>query len=265
MDYSFLNNFLSKRFTQYFPKTINRKLLRRYGIFFVPTNLKIIPKSFYPISTSFEEQIQLAENYNPKKKLTKFNTKLDMDVFLYNLFKKKNFNYLDVGGDNIDLYLKLNNKLNINKYFIYNFKNVINIFKKIKKKFNFKNLYPILSVDKCNSIDLVYFGSSIQYFKNYKIFLNKIFNIQPKYIFFSGTTFYEDILDNEKIVVKQTNIFPHHVYLYFFNLNNFINYFKKSNYKVVIYRRNKFAKVNYRNFNKILKNIKYLDILFVKN
>ena len=264
MDYTFLNNFLSKKFTQYFPKTINRKLLRRFGIFFVPTNLKLIPKSFYPIATSLEEQIQLAKNFNPKKKLLKFNTKLDMDIFLYNLFKKKKFNYLDVGGDNIDLYLKLNDKLNINKYFIYNFDNIINIFKKIKKKFNFKNLHPILSVDKLNSIDLVYFGSSIQYFRNYKIFLNKIFNIQPKYIFFSGTTFYEDILDNEKMVVKQTNIFPHHVYLYFFNLNNFINYFKINNYKVVFYRKNKFAKVNYKNFNKILKNTKYLDILFVK-
>ena len=44
MNYKFLNNFLSKNFTQYFPKTVNRKLLRRYGIFFVPTNLKILPK-----------------------------------------------------------------------------------------------------------------------------------------------------------------------------------------------------------------------------
>ena len=90
MNYKFLNNFLSKNFTQYFPKTVNRKLLRRYGIFFVPTNLKILPKSFYPIATTLNEQIRLAENYNPKDKLVKFNTKIDMDVFLKNLFKKKN-------------------------------------------------------------------------------------------------------------------------------------------------------------------------------
>ena len=89
MNYKFLNNFLSKNFTQYFPKTVNRKLLRRYGIFFVPTNLKILPKSFYPIATTLNEQIRLAENYNPKDKLVKFNTKIDMDVFLKNLFKKK--------------------------------------------------------------------------------------------------------------------------------------------------------------------------------
>ena len=45
MDYKFLNNLLSKKFTKFFPKTINRKLLRRYGIFFVPTKLKILPKN----------------------------------------------------------------------------------------------------------------------------------------------------------------------------------------------------------------------------
>jgi hypothetical protein len=175
MNYKFLNNFLSKNFTQYFPKTVNRKLLRRYGIFFVPTNLKILPKSFYPIATTLNEQIRLAENYNPKDKLVKFNTKIDMDVFLKNLFKKKNFNYLDVGGDNIDLYIKLNTKLNIKKYFIYNFKETINIFKKIKSQFNTKNLYPIINIEKLKSVDLVYFGSSIQYFRNYNFFLKKIF------------------------------------------------------------------------------------------
>ena len=89
MDYKFINNFLSKNFTQYFPKTINRKLLRKYGIFFVPTDLKIIPKSFYPIATTLDEQIKLAKIYNPKKKLVKFNTKINMDTFLYKLFKKK--------------------------------------------------------------------------------------------------------------------------------------------------------------------------------
>ena len=264
MNYKFLNNFLSKEFTQYFPKTLNRKLLRRYGVFFVPTNFKILPKSFYPIATSLHEQVNLALNYDPRKKLIKFNTKIDMDKFLFNVFKKKKFNYLDVGGDNIDLYLKLNNKLNINKYYIYNFKNIINIFKIIKKKFLYKNIYPILSISNISPIDLVYFGSSIQYFRNYKIFLKKIFKLKPKYIFFSGTSFYNNELEKEKLVVKQTNILPHHVYLYFFNLSKFINYFNNNDYRVVFFNKNKFAKVNYHNFDKILGKIQYLDILFIK-
>ena len=148
MNYKFLNNILSKKFTKYFPKTINRKLLRRYGIFFIPTELKILPKNFYPIFIKLKEQIKLVENYNTKKKLIKFNTKKDLDIFLKKLFKKKKFNFLDIGGDNIDLYLKLKNNLNINNYFIYNFKEIIEVFKKIKFKFKMNNLYPITNIKK---------------------------------------------------------------------------------------------------------------------
>ena len=265
MNYEFLNNILSKKFTKFFPKTVNRKLLRRYGIFFVPTNLKSLPKNFYPITTRFKEQIRLVESYDTKKKLVKFNTKMDMDVFLKSLYKKNFFDYLDIGGDNIDLYLKLNKNLNIKNYFIFNFKEVINIFKKIKIQFQMKNLYPITSIKKLKNLDIVYFGSSIQYFKNYNIFLKEVFKKKPKYIFFSGTTFFKDNIDKEKLIVKQTNILPHTVYLYFFNLNKFINFFRMNDYKLVFYKKNKFAKVNYKNFYPLLKQIMYLDVLFIKN
>ena len=265
MNYKFLNNILSKKFTKYFPKTINRKLLRRYGIFFIPTELKILPKNFYPIFIKLKEQIKLVENYNTKKKLIKFNTKKDLDIFLKKLFKKKKFNFLDIGGDNIDLYLKLKNNLNINNYFIYNFKEIIEVFKKIKFKFKMNNLYPITNIKKLDNLDFVNFGSSIQYFRNYNTFLKKIIKKKPKYFFFSGTHFFEDNIDKEKIIVKQTNILPHTVYLYFFNLKKFIIFFKANNYKLVFYQKNKFAKVKYKNFYPLLKKILYMDILFVRN
>ncbi len=265
MDYKFLNNFLSKKFTRFFPKTVNRKLLRRFGIFFVPTNLKILPKNFYPIYIKLREQIKLVENFDTTKKLIKFNTKMDMDIFLQKLFKKKKINYLDIGGDNIDLYLKLNSKLNITNYYILNFKDIIDIFKVIKKRFKIKNLFPITNLPKLMNLDIVYFGSSIQYFKNYDSFLKRIFLTKPKYIFFSGTTFFKDDISKKRIIVKQTNILPHTVYLYFFNLKKFISFFRENNYKLVFYKRNKFAKVNYKNFYPLIKNIMYLDILFVKN
>ena len=265
MNYDFLNRFLLKKFTRFFPKTVNRKLLRRYGIFFVPTNLKILPKNFYPIYIKMKEQISLVENFNSDKKLIKFNTKMDMDFFLKSLFKKKKFNYLDIGGDNIDLYLKLNDKLNIKDYYIFNFKEIIDILKKIKVKFKLKNLFPITNINNLKNLDIVYFGSSIQYFKNYDFFLKKIFKKKPKYIFFSGTTFFKDDVNLDKLIVKQTNILPHTVYLYFFNLNIFVNFFKKNGYKLVFYKKNKFAKVNYHNFNPLLKRIVYLDVLFKRN
>ena len=128
-----------------------------------------------------------------------------------------------------------------------------------------KNLFPITSINRLKKLDLIYFGSSIQYFKNYNIFLKKIFKKKPKYVFFSGTTFFKDNIDKEKLIVKQTNILPHTVYLYFFNLSKFISFFRKNNYKLVYYQKNKFAKVNYKNFHPLLKKIVYLDILFVRN
>ena len=265
MNHKFLNNFLSKKFTKFFPKTVNRKLLRRYNIFFVPTDLKTLPKNFYPISTNLKDQIKLILKYDSKKKLIKFNTKKDLDILLKNVFKKKKFNYLDIGGDNIDLYLKLKNNLNIKNYFIYNFKDVIEVFKKIKFKFKMKNLYPITSIKKLDNIDFVNFGSSIQYFKNYNIFLKKIIKKKPKYIFFSGTNFFGDNIHKEKLIVKQTNILPHTVYLYFFNLKKFIIFFKENNYKLVFYQKNKFLKSKYKNFYPLLNKILYLDILFVLN
>ena len=112
---------------------------------------------------------------------------------------------------------------------------------------------------------MVYFGSSIQYFKNYNIFLKKIIKMKPKiYLFFLVQLFFNDNIDKEKWIVKQTNILPHTVYLYFFNLNKFISFFKKNDYKLVFYQKNKFAKVNYKNFYPHLKQIIYLDVLFIK-
>ena len=65
MNHKFLNNFLSKKFTKFFPKTVNRKLLRRYNIFFVPTDLKTLPKLVE--QTLLTDQIKLILNYDQKK------------------------------------------------------------------------------------------------------------------------------------------------------------------------------------------------------
>ena len=75
MDYIFLNKLLSKNFTRFFPKTINRKLFRKYNIFFVPTNLNTLPKSFYPIATNLKKQNDLIFKYRKNKKLINQTTK----------------------------------------------------------------------------------------------------------------------------------------------------------------------------------------------
>ena len=264
MDYSFLNNLLSKNFTSFFPKTINRKLFRKYKIFFVPTNLSTLPKNFYPIATNLKKQEDFVFRYKKNKKLINQTTKKNLDKFLLNYFGKSNFSFFDVGGENIDLYLHLSNKLSIDKYYIYNFKNFIILFKKLKKFFRFNKFYPVTNLNSIKKIDFAYFGSCIQYFKNYKIFLKSIFKKNPKYIFFSGTSFFHDKLTKDYIVVKQTNYLPNTIYLFFFNFNNFIKFMNLNGYKLVFFETNKSANVNYKNFSHFLKKIQYLDILFKK-
>ena len=109
----------------------------------------------------------------------------------------------------------MSNNLNISKYYIYNFYTLINLFKKLKKSFRFKQFFPISNIYSVKNIDFAYFGSCIQYFKNYKIFLKSIFKKKPNYIFFSGTSFFHDKLSKDYIVVKQTNYLPNTIYLFF--------------------------------------------------
>ena len=198
MNYNLLNKILLSNITKYFPKTINRKIFRKFNIFFVPTILKNLPSNFYPLNTDISKQNDLILQFNCQKKLINQTTYSSLDKLLIKIFKKKSFSFFDIGGDNIDLYLYLNSKLNIKKYYISNFHKLILIFEQLKRKYNFYNFFPITSDKKISSLDFVYFGSCIQYFKNYKTYLNSILSKKPKYILFSGTSFFLMILTKAK-------------------------------------------------------------------
>jgi hypothetical protein len=89
MDNNFLNKLVLKRFTRFFPKTLNRKIFRKYKIFFVPTNLLRLPRSFYPVDANIYDQINYINQFNKDKKIINTSTKKDLDKFLLNIFKKK--------------------------------------------------------------------------------------------------------------------------------------------------------------------------------
>ena len=230
----------------------------------MPTKLFNLPKNFYPVTTNLRSQIDFIFQFNKKKKLINETTKKNLDKFLLNLYKKYPFSFLDVGGDNIDLYLFLSNKLNIKKYFILNFPTIISIFNKIKSQFDYEKFYPIKKINSLKKVDFVYFGSCIQYFKNYKYFLKIIFKKKPKYILFSGTSFFYNSINKDTLVVKQTNILSSTIYLFFFDYKNFINFFDHSGYKLVSSTKNNTTKVNYENFAPLLQKVEYLDLLFKK-
>ena len=85
MDYTFLIKLLSKNFTRFFPKTINRKLFRKYHIFFVPTKLSNLPKNFYPVTTNLRSQKDFIFEFDKNKKLINETTKKNLDKLPSNL------------------------------------------------------------------------------------------------------------------------------------------------------------------------------------
>jgi hypothetical protein len=250
---------------KFFPNTINRKIFRKFNIFFVPTSLKHIPINYYPIKTTLIDQDNLVAQFQKKKKLIHQTTFKNIHIILYKLFKKKPFIFFDVGGENIDLYLFLNLKLKIKQYYLTNFPLLISIFKTLKKKFKLNNFFPISKINSTISYDFVYFGSCVQYFRDYKNYLKKIFKKNPTYILISGTSFYFDQINKDQIVVKQTNILPNLVFLYFINYYTFIKFMKKNKYSLTLMKKNNSISINYKNFNPYLKKILYLDLMFKKD
>lgn len=163
-------------------------------------------------------------------------------------------------------FLELNSKFKNVKYFFYNLESVNSIFKKLKYENNYKNLFIVEKIEEVlnNKFDFVNFGSSIEYFDNYNIFLEKITNI-GKVIFFSATTLFETENDKYKknMVVKQVNTLPKINYLYFFNKKSFYEIFFKKNFKLLFEKKNFTDKIDYKNFKQFFDKIDYLDFLFI--
>ena len=133
-----------------------------------------------------------------------------------------------------------------------------------KENLNLQNLIVSSSVSQ-NKIDLVYFGSSLQYLENYKEEIEKFGN-STNYLLISQTPFFKNKdLKNEFIVLKQVNMHPNINYLYSFNYYLFIDFMKKNNFILVDNNLNKVTKfLNFKNFKKEYKDIDMYDLLFKK-
>lgn len=264
-----IKNKIPKFIRNLIPRFISRKINKKFFYFyFIPTFYKNLPKVNYINNNNLKYQEKLIYQFNNnycQNSLTTCPHLIQLLLMKYN--NKDEFSFLDVGGDNIDFFLELRMKFKNVKYYTHNLENVNNIFKSIKLKYGYKNIFVIEKIKDVFSkkFDFINFGSSIEYFDNYEYVLKNIVNIS-KTIFFSATTLYES--NNRKyknhIIVKQVNMYPDINYLYFFNKNNFYNFFLKKGYKLVFERKNLTDKVNYKNFNKLFDKISYLDFLFEK-
>ena len=139
------------------------------------------------------------------------------------------------------------------------------IIQKFIEKKKLKDIYVLQNEVEIKSInyDFIYFGSVIQYVENYKKIIEDILSKKPKYVFFSGTSFYFNYSD-ESLITKQLNVFPQINYCYFFNYKNLSQLMSKNNYYVDYVCENMNDKlINYKHINKVINDeCKYLDILF---
>ncbi len=261
-----LPKFLIKLIPKFIKKRINKKF---FNFYFIPTHHTSLITGNYINSNNYHYQKKLIDNYKQNLQQNSFMTYPDLIQLLLTQFNNNDeMMFLDIGADNIDFFLELNSKFKNINYFFYNIKAVNSIFAKLKHENNYKNLFIIDQIDDVlhKKFNFINFGSSIQYFNNYELILNKASRIGEN-IFFSGTTLFETKNEryNKHIIVKQVNVYPNINYLYFFNKEYFFSLFLNNNFKLLFEKKNRTDNIEYGNFNKIFKNINYMDFLFKKN
>lgn len=152
---------------------------------------------------------------------------------LLSILNKKDYTILDVGGGNPPIYesIKKISKADVKSFILETDKFVEEINNKIpNSKSNFIKYIASLDAIKMQNINIVYFGSSLQYIKKYKDFLYKIFTIKPEYIIITDTVFTK--LDYDFYVLQNNmkdSLFP----CLFFSEISFLDFMYNHGYNCI--------------------------------
>ena len=258
-----VNLFLNSVFFDKLNPFFSRKLFKIFKIFFIETKLNSLPKNNYKIEEKLIDELE--EIYlHPRIEKTPYMSYSELLNLLLDIKKEsQTLNFCDYGGGNLNLYNYLNKKFFKLKYFFYDQQKVIDIIRDFKIKKNINNLF--LDEEKINdSLDMVYFGSSLQYIENYEQVINNF--LKSKYILIAQTPFFSEPKSVNKVVLKQINMHPKINYLYMINLNNFIKFMNDNNYKLKNKSLNKVTKfLNFKNFDNKYKDLDMYDLLFERS
>ena len=177
-------------------------------------------------------QIEKNKNLSDDFKNDKIETWTPRESFLGNaltLFPSRKINILDIGGGLRPCYFTLNYSLSQNiKCHVVEFENIVKGAKEIFSdipNLTYSNEYPINEI-----FDVIYFGSSIQYFDDLDKIFNKIKNYQSKIIVFSYSPFAEEhaTFTTGAYTFHRKFITPTTIY----NIKQFIDFFSKNNYEL---------------------------------
>ena len=256
-----MNFFFRSKIFDKLNKFFTKKIFKFFKVFFVETNLKEFPSMNYPLKNIDEDLIKSKEFFYGKNLPYMSYSHLPHLLELMHQSQDKLVFY-DYGGGNLNLYYYLNNKF---KKILYYFKDQVAVEERVEKIIKNDGLENLIIGHKNNipDIDILYFGSSLQYIHKYKEELSYFFK-RSKYILIAQAPFFQNKQLNEIIIMKQINMHPDINYLYLFNFDHFIEYMNRNNYELVEKNNNKVTKfLNFKNFNKKkYKNINMYDLLF---
>ena len=261
--YKILNLFFLTKTFDNLNSFFARKIFKILKIFFVETKLNSLPDENHKLNKiNIDQEIEIFHEVKNKNYIpwTAQDNLLDL---IQDLNLKEN-KLLDVGAGSLSLLAFLEKKFTKLEYLYFDQPLFSSVNEKIKLKLNLSNLKILKNLDNLDDdIELTYFGSSLQYFNNYKNILSKIFN-KSKFILISLTPFFENS-DKNNLIVKQINMHPTIYYHYIFNIEKFINFMQENNY--VLVKKNKNSKIkfiNFKNFKKEYKHLFMYDLMFRK-
>ena len=206
-------------------------------------------------------------NYlNKKQNFIEFNNFKKNKNFFYKIresflsifissYEKDVISILDIGGGFNNVYDFITNsstkKIDVT---VLETKMIVDLMKPETK--DIQNLNYIEDINNTQkNFDIIYFGTSFQYFISLEEFLSKIFKLKAKYIVIADTIFLEK---RNSVVTLQINTFPSIIPQKFNNIDEVINLFKNNNYNLIYKSKRKPGKHN------ILKKKEYFyrDLIF---
>ena len=256
-----INKILNFEINNFIWLFISRKISRFCKIYFIPTDKNNLPKNNHPLNNLkvfFENQYQDFLN-------SKFNFNKNVYYILKKKYKKNyKINFLDYGGENLDLYLFLKKNFPKIKITVINQSKLNKSLKNFIKTKKIKNVAVLSNIHqaKKRKFNFINFGSSLQYIKNFDKILQFLFKNSKGFIYISATSYFFKNKLNNKIIVRQVNLLPTILYCYIFNFKYIESLFSKYGYVITLKKINSYKKVNFNNFN---FKINYLDLLFKKN
>jgi len=258
---SLLNIFLKSKYFDNLNTFVAKKIFKIFKIFFVETNLQKLPDNNYPTVNieSDLEKSKLDNKSNLKPYITYAHLPDLLEVLTDN---NEKINFVDVGAGNLNLYFYLKRNFQNINYFFRDQKEVENCAKNFIQNEGLKNI-SVVNIESLEFVNLAYFGSSLQYIRDYKKELKTFFK-KSNYILISQSPFFSNDKSDEKIIVKQLNMHPNINYLYIFNYKIFLNFMVENNYKLIEKNINNVTKfLNFKNFSKnYYTDINMYDLLF---